>query len=217
VAAAFLATVGIDVFAYTLAVADVMATTFDRGVIEHNEVRAADACAAEKMVEAILAARKKGDSVGGVIEVVARNVPAGLGEPVFDRLDADIAKALMSINAVKGVEIGEGFAAARSRGTMNNDAMRSDGAGGVTFLTNHSGGIDGGISNGNHIVARIAVKPTPSIVTPQQSVDSNGENVDMITEGRHDPCVAPRAVPVAEAMMRIVLADHILRNRAAKA
>jgi len=215
VAKAFLKTQGIDVFAHTVAIAGVRAKNFDRAVIEANEVRCADAGAAEKMVEAILAARKKGDSVGGIIEARALGVPAGLGEPVYDKLSADLARALMSINAVKGVEIGDGFAAAGKRGSERNDQMTMEN-GRPAFLSNHSGGIDGGLSNGNEIVVRIAVKPTPSILKEQRTIDREGNETTITVEGRHDPCVAPRAVPVAEAMVMITLADHILRNRAAR-
>ena len=157
--------------------------------------------------------RKSGSSIGGIVEVVAEGVPVGLGAPVYDKLDADIAKALMSINAVKGVEIGDGFAAASLSGEENADEMRmKDGK--VEFLSNHAGGILGGISTGQTISARIAVKPTSSILTPKQSVDKSGHEVEVSTKGRHDPCVAIRAVPVAEAMLAVTLADHLLRHRA---
>ena len=159
------------------------------------------------------AIRKSGSSTGGIVEVVAEGVPAGLGEPVYDKLDADIAKALMSINAVKGVEIGDGFATAAFSGEENADPMRMQ-EGRIAFLSNHAGGILGGISTGQPVIARMAVKPTSSILTPQLSVDRQGHDVEMFTKGRHDPCVAIRAVPVAEAMMAAVLADHLLRYRA---
>ncbi|HIJ39113.1 MAG TPA: chorismate synthase [Rhodospirillaceae bacterium] len=157
--------------------------------------------------------RKAGSSTGGVVAVFAENVPVGLGSPVYDKLDADIAKALMSINAVKGVEIGDGFAAAALTGEQNADPMRMrDGK--VQFLANHAGGILGGISTGQTIKARLAVKPTSSILKPQQSVDRTGREVEVSTKGRHDPCVAIRAVPVAEAMLAVTLADHLLCHRA---
>ena len=156
--------------------------------------------------------RKRGSSVGAVIEVVASGVPAGLGAPIYDKLDSDIARALMSINAVKGVEIGDGFAAAAHSGEENADEMRMrDGK--VTFLANHAGGILGGISSGQDIVARMAVKPTSSILTPVRSVDRHGNDIEIRTTGRHDPCVGIRATPVAEAMIACVLADHLLRHR----
>ena len=157
--------------------------------------------------------RKRGSSCGAVIEVVASGVPVGLGDPVYDKLDADLAKALMSINAVKGVEIGDGFAAAALSGEENADEMRMlDGH--PAFLSNHAGGILGGISTGQDIVCRLAVKPTSSILTPVRSVDRNGREIELRTKGRHDPCVGIRGTPVAEAMMACVLADHLLRHRA---
>jgi len=157
--------------------------------------------------------RKKGSSAGAVVEVVASGVPAGLGDPTADKLDAELAKAMMGINAVKGVEIGAGFAAAALSGEDNADEMRMrDGQ--VQFLSNHAGGILGGISTGQDIVLRFAVKPTSSIVTPRRSVDRHGNEIEVSTKGRHDPCVGIRAVPVGEAMMAVVLADHLLRQRA---
>jgi chorismate synthase len=156
--------------------------------------------------------RKKGSSIGAVIEVVAEGVPAGLGAPIYAKLDADIAAALMSINAVKGVEIGAGFGAAELSGEENADEMRM-GNQGVSFLSNHAGGILGGISTGQPVVARFAVKPTSSILSPRRTVDRKGADTDIMTKGRHDPCVGIRAVPVGEAMMACVLADHFLRHR----
>jgi chorismate synthase len=157
--------------------------------------------------------RKAGSSTGAVIEVVAEGVPPGLGEPIYDKLDADLARAMMSINAVKGVEIGAGFAAAALSGEENADEMRMEG-GEVKFLSNQAGGILGGISTGQAVVVRFAVKPTSSILTPRRSVDVHGNEVEVSTKGRHDPCVGIRAVPVGEAMMAVVLADHLLRHRA---
>ena len=157
--------------------------------------------------------RKAGSSCGAVIEVVASGVPAGLGAPLYDKLDGDLARGLMSINAVKGVEIGDGFASAGLTGEENADEMRmKDGA--VTFLANHAGGILGGISTGQDIVARLAIKPTSSILTPRRGVDRFGNDVDIRTKGRHDPCVGIRGTPVAEAMVACVLADHLMRHRA---
>jgi chorismate synthase len=147
------------------------------------------------------------------VEVVAEGVPPGLGEPVYDKLDADLAKAMMSINAVKGVEIGAGFGAAALSGEDNADEMRMKG-GQVSFLSNKAGGILGGISSGQDVVVRFAVKPTSSILTPRRTVDRFGQDTEIVTKGRHDPCVGIRAVPVGEAMMAIVLADHLLRHRA---
>jgi chorismate synthase len=156
--------------------------------------------------------RKKGSSAGAVVEVVASGVPAGLGDPTADKLDAELAKAMMGINAVKGIEIGAGFAAAALSGEDNADEMRMQG-GQVQFLSNHAGGILGGISTGQDIVLRFAVKPTSSILTPRRSVDIHGNEIEVSTKGRHDPCVGIRAVPVGEAMMALVLADHLLRQR----
>jgi chorismate synthase len=160
------------------------------------------------------AARKNGSSAGAIIEIVASGVPAGLGEPVYDKLDSDLARAMMSINAVKGVEIGDGFAAAELSGEENSDEMRAGKGGKPEFLSNHAGGILGGISSGQDIVARFVVKPTSSILQPKQTIDIHGKNTEITTKGRHDPCVGIRAVPVGEAMMACVLADHLLRQRA---
>jgi chorismate synthase len=157
--------------------------------------------------------RKAGSSVGAVIEIVAEGVPAGLGAPVYAKLDQDIAGNLMSINAVKGVEIGDGFAAARLTGEENADEMRMGNDGRPLFLSNHAGGILGGISTGQPIIARFAVKPTSSILTPRRSVDADGNDVEVRTKGRHDPCVGIRAVPIGEAMVACAIADHYLRHR----
>ena len=157
--------------------------------------------------------RKDGSSIGAVVEVVAEGVPVGLGAPVYGKLDAELAAALMSINAVKGVEIGDGFASAELRGEENADEMRPGNAGAPVFLSNHAGGILGGISTGQPIVARFAVKPTSSILKPRATINRAGQAADIITKGRHDPCVGIRAVPVGEAMLACVLADHYLRHR----
>ena len=158
--------------------------------------------------------RKRGSSLGAVIEVVASGVPAGLGEPAYDKLDADLAKAIMSINAVKGVEIGAGFGAAELSGEDNADEIRIGNDGRPLFLSNHAGGVLGGISTGQDVVVRFAVKPTSSILIPRRSIDRFGNEIEVVTKGRHDPCVGIRAVPVGEAMLAIVLADHLLRQRA---
>lgn len=171
---------------------------------------AAAAAAWEGMLDGV---RRAGSSVGAVIEIVAEGVPAGLGAPIYGKLDADIAGALMGINAVKGVEIGDGFAAAALHGEENADEMRMR-EGAVRFGSNHAGGVLGGISTGQAVVARFAVKPTSSISQARQSVDRDGGDVDIVTKGRHDPCVGIRAVPVGEAMVACVLADHLLRHRA---
>ncbi|WP_048050866.1 chorismate synthase [Methanosarcina soligelidi] len=180
--------------------------------VEKTPVRCADPEAAKKMLEKVVALRQEGDSAGGIVEVIVKGVPAGLGEPVFDRLDADLAKALMSIPAVKGFEIGAGFEAARMRGSeMNDSFLMEDGR--VTCSSNNAGGILGGISSGLDIVCRVAVKPTPSISKLQQTVDlTTRENAEIAIKGRHDPTIPPRMVPVAEAMVALVLADHMLRS-----
>ena len=181
--------------------------------VDNNPFFCPDPVAAAEWETILASVRKSGSSVGAVIEVVADGVPPGLGAPVYGKLDADLAAALMSINAVKGVEIGDGFAAASLSGEANADEMRMhDGL--VSFATNHAGGILGGISTGQPIVARFAVKPTSSILTPRRAVDRNGQEIEISTKGRHDPCVGIRAVPVGEAMLACVLADHLLRHRA---
>jgi chorismate synthase len=186
---------------------------WDWAEIANNPFFCPDPVAAAEWETMLTAVRKSGSSVGAVIEVVAEGVPPGLGAPIYGKLDADLAAALMSINAVKGVEIGEGFAAAALSGEANADEMRMrDGL--VSFGSNHAGGILGGISTGQPIVARFAVKPTSSILTPRLAVDRNGREVEVSTKGRHDPCVGIRAVPVGEAMLACVLADHLLRHRA---
>ena len=186
---------------------------WDWNAVEANPFWCPDAETARQWEDYLDSVRKAGSSAGAVIEIVAEGVPAGLGAPVYGKLDTDLAAAMMSINAVKGVEIGEGFNAARLSGEDNADEMRMrDGK--VSFLANHAGGILGGISTGQDIVCRFAVKPTSSIPTPLRSVDSHGNEIEVATTGRHDPCVGIRAVPVGEAMMACVLADHLLRHRA---
>jgi chorismate synthase len=186
---------------------------WDWRAVEENPFFCPDPVAAAEW-EAILAeVRKQGSSLGAVIEVMAEGVPPGLGAPIYGKLDAELAAALMSINAVKGVEIGDGFAAAALRGEQNADEMRMA-QGVVSFEANHAGGILGGISTGQPVVARFAVKPTSSILTPRRTVDRTGEETEIVTKGRHDPCVGIRAVPVGEAMLACVLADHLLRHRA---
>jgi chorismate synthase len=186
---------------------------WDWDQVDQNPFFCPDPVAAAEWETVLSGIRKDGSSVGAVIEIVAENVPPGLGAPIYAKLDADIAAALMGINAVKGVEIGDGFAAAALQGEQNADEMRMD-DGMVGFLANHAGGVLGGISTGQPIVARFAVKPTSSILVTRQSVNKHGSNVDIVTKGRHDPCVGIRAVPVGEAMVACVLADHLLRHRA---
>ena len=188
-------------------------TVWDWDEVDRNPFFCPDAAQAARWEELLDGVRKAGSSIGGVVEVVADGLPAGLGSPVYDKLDADLAKAMMSINAVKGVEIGDGFAAAALRGEENADEMRMrDGA--IHFCSNHAGGILGGISTGQPVIVRLAVKPTSSILMPRKSVDVHGNEVDVSTKGRHDPCVAIRAVPVAEAMAAVVILDHFLRHKA---
>lgn len=185
---------------------------FDWDQVEQNPFFSPDAVAAEEMVTYMDALRKEGNSVGAKISVVASGVPVGLGEPIFDRLDAELAHALMSINAVKGVEIGDGFAVVAQKGTEHRDEMTPEG-----FLSNHAGGILGGISSGQDIVAHIALKPTSSMRLPGRGIDVHGNAIEVITKGRHDPCVGIRATPIAEAMMALTLVDHFLRHRAQNA
>ncbi len=187
-----------------------------KSLIESNPIRSPDIVAADKMLQLLDQVRQEGDSLGGVVEIVAKGVPAGLGEPVFDKLDADLARALMSLGAVKAVEIGAGFGSARMRGSeMNDPLIIMDGQ--VCFESNNAGGILGGISTGAPIVCKIAVKPTPSISRKQSTVDMlSGKETDIEIKGRHDPAIPPRIVPVAEAMVALVLADHLLRQRAAR-
>lgn len=185
---------------------------WDWAETENNPFWCPDAKAAEHWEDYLDHIRKKGSSVGAVLEIVASGVPVGLGEPVYDKMDADIAKAMMSINAAKGVEIGAGFEAAELTGEENADEMRFEGNE-LKFLSNKAGGILGGISTGQDIVVRVAIKPTSSILTPRKSVNIRNENVEVVTKGRHDPCVGIRGVPVAEAMLACTLADHLLRHR----
>ena len=195
------------------------ADTIDRAnwnaaTITENDFWCPDADAAKRWEQQLDDLRKSGSSIGAVIELVANGVPAGWGAPIYGKLDTDLAAAMMSINAVKGVEIGAGFAAAALSGEENADEMRAgEGNAGPEFTSNHAGGILGGISSGQDVVVRFAVKPTSSILTPRQTVDLDGKDTDVRTKGRHDPCVGIRAVPVGEAMMACTLADHMLRHR----
>ena len=186
---------------------------WDWAEVERNPFFCPDPVAAKEWETYLDGVRKAGSSIGAVIELVAEGVPAGWGAPIYGKLDSELASALMSINAVKGVEIGEGFAAAELTGEQNADEMRMGADGKPVFLSNRAGGVLGGISTGQPVVARFAVKPTSSILTPRQSVDRYGAEVDVMTKGRHDPCVGIRAVPVGEAMMACVLADAFLRHR----
>ena len=187
---------------------------WDWDAVEDNPFWCPDRKAAQSWEGYLDGIRKSGSSIGAVVEVVAEGVPAGLGAPVYDKLDADLAKAMMSINAVKSVEIGAGLASAALTGEENADEMRMGPGGDPVFTSNNAGGILGGISSGQDIVVRFAVKPTSSILTPRKTVTLDGKDSDILTKGRHDPCVGIRAVPVGEAMMACVLADHLLRHRA---
>ena len=200
---------GVKVRGYMSQMGDITCELKDWDLVETNPFFCPDESKLEALDELMRALKKEGDSIGAKITVVADHVPVGLGEPVFDRLDADLAHALMSINAVKGVEIGDGFAVVNKRGSENRDEITPNG-----FESNHAGGILGGISSGQPVVAHLALKPTSSITVPGRTINREGEQVEMITKGRHDPCVGIRAVPIAEAMMAIVLMDHLLRQRA---
>lgn len=215
IARKILASVGAEVYGFTREIGGIEMQTFDRDQIEQNLVRCPDPVAAEAMTEAILAVKDNFDSLGGVVEVRATGVPPGLGEPTFDRLDALIAQAMLSIPATKGIEIGEGFLAARSRGSENNDWFYAEN-GRVRTRSNRAGGTLGGISSGEEIIVKVAIKPTSSVAREQETVDINLQPRTILVEGRHDPSVVPRAVPVAEAMLAIVLADLLLQNRAAR-
>jgi chorismate synthase len=202
---------GISILAYTLTAGDVTCSGFDPAQIEKNPMRACDAEAAAEMERRVEEVRAKGDSIGGIVECRVQGVPAGLGDPVFDKLDADLAKAMLSIGAVKGIEFGAGFKAAGMTGSQHNDGMAAG-----RFLSNNAGGTLGGISTGQEILFRIAVKPTSSISLPQKTVDREGREREISTEGRHDPCICPRIVPVVEAMTALVLEDHCKRQAALK-
>ena len=203
---------GVEIRGYLSQLGTVKAEKFDWSVVETNPFFCPDADKVPELEAYMDALRKEGNSIGARIEVIATNVPVGLGEPIFDRLDAELAYALMSINAVKGVEIGDGFACVTAKGTDFRDEITPEG-----FLSNHAGGILGGISSGQDIRASIALKPTSSLRLTGRSINTRGEPIEVITEGRHDPCVGIRATPIAEAMVAIVLMDHYLRHRAQNA
>ncbi len=209
VAKALLEKEKVELFAYTLELGGIRAEKRDISAMDKNMFLCPDMDAAKKMEERVISVRKKGDSIGGIVEIVVRGVPRGLGDPVFDKLDADLAKALMSIGAVKGVEIGSGFEAAVKLGSENNDPITPQG-----FSTNNAGGILAGISNGDDIVIRVAVKPIPSIMIEQKTIDRSGKPRTISIKGRHDISAIPRINVVCEAMVSLVLADHLLRQRA---
>lgn len=199
-----------EIYGHTIQVGDIFAEKFTKSEIERNPLKCADTQAAKKMLSLIEKIRKEKDSIGSMIEIVIENPPVGLGEPVFDKFDADLAKAFFSIGAVKGVEIGSGFDAPFMKGSENNDEMESTEEE-ITFLSNNSGGITGGITNGNPIIARLAIKPPPSIAKKQKTITSSGKNTEVQAPGRHDGCLAPRVIPVAESMAAIILIDHLFR------
>jgi chorismate synthase len=209
VAKVLLAKRGVKITAYTIKAAGISCESFDPGEIENNPMRAPDPQAAAQMVRRVIALAEEGNSAGGVVECVIEGVQPGIGDPVFDKLDAEIAHAVMSIGAVKGIEIGAGFAAADMHGDEHNDWRDSSG-----FLSNNAGGIIGGISTGQPIVFRAAIKPTSSVSVPQKTVDLDGNEREIVTEGRHDPCICPRIVPVIEAMAALVLEDQYKRQSA---
>ncbi len=209
IAKQLLASHGVSVRGCLVALGSIRVAAMDWSAVESNDFFCPDPARVPEMEAKITALRREGDSIGAKVMVVASGVPAGLGEPVFDRLDADLAGALMSINAVKGVEIGAGFASVEQKGSEHRDEITRAG-----FLSNHAGGVLGGISTGQDVVATLALKPTSSIQVPGRTVDIEGNEVEVVTTGRHDPCVGIRAVPIAEAMMALVLVDHLLRDRA---
>jgi chorismate synthase len=209
VARKLLARRGITVTGYTLKAAGIRCSTVDFSAIEKNPMRAADLMAAEKMTEAITNVAEQGDSAGGIVECVVQGVDPGLGEPVFDKLDSELAKAMLSIGAVKGIEFGAGFRCSEMKGSEHNDWIDAGG-----FISNNSGGIVGGISTGQDILFRVAVKPPSSVRVPQKTINTNGKEHTISTEGRHDPCICPRIIPVVEAMTCIVLEDQYKLQRA---
>ncbi|MGU5813939.1 chorismate synthase [Aeromonas hydrophila] len=200
---------GIEITGFLSQLGPIKAEAFDAAQIEQNPFFFPDAGKLEALDQYMRDLKKEGNSIGAKVQIIASNVPVGLGEPVFDRLDADIAHAMMGINAVKGVEIGDGFAVVEQKGSEHRDEMTPAG-----FASNHAGGILGGISSGQNIVVSMALKPTSSITVPGKTITTEGEATEMITKGRHDPCVGIRAVPIAEAMLALVLMDHLLRHRA---
>ncbi len=217
VAGAVLAPLGVDVCGWVARVGDIEPRVdpdqVTRASAYANAVRCPDPAAAESMTALIESARKQGDSLGGTVEAVARGVPPGLGDPVFDKLEADLAKAMLSIPAAKGFEIGSGFSGTYLRGSEHNDLFTTDDQGRIRTESNRSGGVQGGISNGETIHLRVAFKPTATVMREQPTVDRGGAPATLKPRGRHDPCVLPRAVPIVEAMMRLVIVDHLLRQR----
>ena len=204
---------GVRTTGYVKQVGDIVAQDIDFDQIEENPVRCPDPKVAEKMIGLIESVRKEGDSVGGTVEVVSQGLPSGLGDPVFNKLDADLARALMSIGGIRGFEVGMGFGVVEKKGSQVNDLMYKKEDGTLGFRTNNSGGLLGGITSGADLVVRIAIKPTSSISQVQDTVDKKGEKTQLQVKGRHDPCLCPRAVPIAEAMVNLVLVDHLLISK----
>lgn len=215
IAKKILAQQNIQVIAYTLSVGNIVAQKKNFSVIEKNLVRTCDLDAAEKMIQLIEDARKDCDSVGGVIEAIVKGCPPGLGEPIYDKLNARLAYALMSIGTMRGIEFGDGFAATKLRGSEHNDIFLKEG-GKIHTKTNHAGGILGGLSSGEDIILRVGVKPPSSIAKNQQTVDISGEDTEVQVKGRHDPCICPRVVPVVEAMIAVTLVDFLLLQKSVK-
>jgi chorismate synthase len=209
IARKYLSTLGVSIQGYLSAIGDIDIELKDSQAIEQNPFFCPDPTVVDDIAALIERLRRERDSIGAEVTVIARGVPVGLGEPVFGKLDAELAAALMSINAVKAVAIGDGFAVIRQRGSEHRDEMRASG-----FLSNHAGGILGGISSGQDVVATLALKPTSSLTMPGKTIDRAGNEVDVVTKGRHDPCVGIRATPIAEAMLALVLMDHVMRYRA---
>ena len=208
IARKYLARSGVSVDGYLSAIGDIRIAALDMESVGSNPFFCPDPSKVDEIGALIDRLRREGDSIGAEVSVIARGVPAGLGEPVFGKLDAELAAGLMSINAVKGVALGDGFDVVRQRGTEHRDEIRRSG-----FTSNHAGGVLGGISSGQDILARLALKPTSSLTTPGKTIDTDGNEVEVVTKGRHDPCVGIRAVPIAEAMMALVLIDQLLRHR----
>lgn len=216
VAAKLLDRLGISFITYTRSIGPVEISAFDPDAIDRNPLYMPDSDAAEKAQDYLEGCMKRQDSSGGIIECIIKGLPAGIGDPVFEKLDANLAKAILSIGAVKGFEIGDGFAAAHASGSANNDSFYITNTGKTAKATNHSGGVLGGISDGSSIVLRAAIKPTPSIASPQKTVNKSGENIDISIHGRHDPIIVPRAVVVVESMAALTICDALLLNMTAR-
>lgn len=216
VAKKILALSGMKTTGFVRQVGHIVAERIDTEHIEKNPVRCPDPAKSVEMEELIESIRKEGDSIGGIVEVVTSGLPAGLGDPVFNKIDADLASALMSLGGIRGFEVGTGFGVASRKGSEVNDVMYKDDSGRLRFKTNNAGGLLGGITSGEDLVVKIAIKPTSSIPKTQNTVDKEGKPVELKVKGRHDPCLCPRAVPIAEAMVNLVLIDHMLAARLSK-